>query len=119
MPSENDSRPLFRTHRIAVLISGRGSNLQSIIDAIARHQLDAAIAIVISNRSNAPGLMRAREAGIESLCLSPRDFTSRDAYDDAIVELLKAREVELVCLAGFMRLLGAPLVDAFPSRILN
>ena len=107
------------TPRIAVLISGRGSNLQSIIDDIASRELDATIAVVISNRSDAPGLMRAREAGIEALCLSHRAYSSRDAYDDAIVELLKARQVTLVCLAGFMRLVGQPLLDAFPNRILN
>jgi phosphoribosylglycinamide formyltransferase-1 len=111
------TRPLNR--RIAVLISGRGSNLQAIIDAIASRRLDATIAIVISNRSSAPGLVRAREAGIDAVCLSPRDYASRDAYENAIVELLKAREVTLVCLAGFMRLIGAPLMDAFPNRILN
>jgi phosphoribosylglycinamide formyltransferase-1 len=111
------TRPLNR--RIAVLISGRGSNLQSIIDAIAGRHLGATIAIVISNRSNAPGLVRAREAGIDAVYLNPRDYASRDAYENAIVELLKARDVTLVCLAGFMRLIGAPLIDAFPNRILN
>ena len=118
MPIEKDSRPLF-PRRLAVLISGRGSNLQSIIDAIGCRQLDAAIAIVISNRSSAPGLMRAREAGIDAMYLSPRDYSDRDAYDRAIVDILRAREVGLVCLAGFMRLVGAPLLDAFPNRILN
>jgi phosphoribosylglycinamide formyltransferase 1 len=111
------TRPLNR--RIAVLISGRGSNLQSIIDAIAGRHLDATIAIVISNRSNAPGLARAREAGIDAVCLNPREYASRDAYENGIVELLKTRDVTLVCLAGFMRLVGAPLIDAFPNRILN
>jgi phosphoribosylglycinamide formyltransferase-1 len=111
------TRPLNR--RIAVLISGRGSNLQSIIDAIAGRHLEATIPIVISNRSNAPGLVRAREAGIDAVYLNPRDYASRDAYENAIVELLKARDVTLVCLAGFMRLIGAPLIDAFPNRILN
>jgi phosphoribosylglycinamide formyltransferase-1 len=105
--------------RIAVLISGRGSNLQSIIDAIERGELDASIAIVISSRSDAAGLVRAREAGIETLCLSPREYADRSAYDRAIVEELKARNVALVCLAGFMRLVGAPLLEAFPAAILN
>jgi phosphoribosylglycinamide formyltransferase-1 len=105
--------------RIAVLISGRGSNLQSIIDAIAAGTLDATIAVVISNRAGAQGLARARDAGIEALFLNPKDFPDRDAYDRAIVEALRARDVTLVCLAGFMRLIGAPLLDAFPQRILN
>jgi len=105
--------------RIAVLISGRGSNLQSIIDARSAGALDAEIAIVVSNRPDAPGLLRAREAGIEALHLSPRSFADRDAYDRAIVTLLRDRGVGLVCLAGFMRLVGLPLLDAFPNRILN
>ena len=105
--------------RIAVLISGRGSNLQSIIDAIAGGELDASIAIVISSRPDAAGLVRAREAGIETLCLSPREYADRSAYDRAIVEELSRRNVALVCLAGFMRLVGAPLLEAFPNAILN
>jgi phosphoribosylglycinamide formyltransferase-1 len=105
--------------RLGVLISGRGSNLQSIIDAIARGELAATIAVVISNRPDAAGLMRAREAGIETVCLRHRDYASRDHFDAAIAAALKSRAVDLVCLAGFMRLVGAPLIDAFPRRILN
>ena len=108
-----------RSRRIGVLISGRGSNLQSIIDAIASGALDATIAVVVSNRVDAPGLQRARDAGIEAVWLSPRDYADRDAYDRAIVAILQAREVGLVCLAGFMRLVGPPLLDAFSNRILN
>jgi phosphoribosylglycinamide formyltransferase-1 len=105
--------------RIAVLISGRGSNLQSIIDAIAGGRLDATIAVVISNRADAPGLARARKAGIDALYLDPRQHPDRDAYDRAIAEELRSRRVALVCLAGFMRLVGQPVLDAFPNRILN
>jgi len=105
--------------RIAVLISGRGSNLQSIIDAIAAGRLDATIAVVISNRAEAPGLLRAREAGIETLYLSPREYPDRDAYDRAIVDALTARGVDVICLAGFMRLVGPPLLEAYSNRILN
>ena len=112
--SANDSRP-----RLGVLISGRGSNLQSIIDAIAARRLDAAIAVVASNRADAQGLARARTAGLDPIHLSPRDYVDRDAYDRALAELLLARGVQLVCLAGFMRLVGRPLLDAFPNRILN
>ena len=104
---------------IGVLISGRGSNLQAIVDATAARQLDATIAAVISNRSDAPGLARAREAGIEAICLDPRCYDTRDAFDRALVDLLRARDVALVCLAGFMRLVGPPLLEAFPNRILN
>ncbi|MBI3491179.1 MAG: phosphoribosylglycinamide formyltransferase [Acidobacteria bacterium] len=105
--------------RIAVLISGRGSNLQSIIGAAAAGQLNATVAVVVSNRPGAQGLARARDAGIDALFLNPKDHPDRDAYDRAIVDVLKARDVTLVCLAGFMRLVGPPLLEAFPQRILN
>src|SRR4051812_33189436 len=107
------------SRRLGVLISGRGSNLQSIVDAIQRGELDATIAVVVSNRPEAAGLLRAREAGLDALCLRQRDFDSREAYDAAVADVLRARDVDLVCLAGFMRLIGAPLLDAFPNRILN
>jgi phosphoribosylglycinamide formyltransferase-1 len=105
--------------RLGVLISGRGSNLQALIDAIATRRLDASIAVVISNRKDAGGLERARAAGIESMVLSHRDFASRDDYDRALARELRERGVGLVCLAGFMRLVGTELIEAFPSRILN
>jgi phosphoribosylglycinamide formyltransferase-1 len=105
--------------RLGVLISGRGSNLQALIQAIADRRLDARIAIVISNRAQAAGLARAHAAGIETLALDHRQFPSRDAYDRRLAEELKARDVTLVCLAGFMRLIGAALLDAFPDAILN
>ena len=105
--------------RLGVLISGRGSNLQALIDAIADGRLHATIAVVISNQEDAGGLERARRAGIETLTLSHRGWPSRDDYDRALVKELRARDVRLVCLAGFMRKLGAPLMDAFPHAVLN
>ena len=105
--------------RLGVLISGRGSNLKAIIDAIAQGRLDATIAIVISNRAEAPGLEHARRAGIETLVLSHQAFASREDYDRALVMELRARDVALVCLAGFMRVLSPVFVDAYPNRILN
>ena len=105
--------------RIGVLISGRGSNLQSIIDEVSAGRLDASIAVVISNRADAQGLQRARAAGVEALHLNARDHPDREAYDRAIADALRARGVTLVCLAGFMRLVGQPLLEAFPLRILN
>lgn len=112
-PSSLSSRTL------GVLISGRGSNLKAIIDAIAEGRLDASIALVISNKSDAPGLEHARRAGIETLVLSHRAFPSREDYDREMVKALNDRGVSLVCLAGFMRLLSPVFVDAFPNRILN
>lgn len=105
--------------RLGVLISGRGSNLQAIIDAIASARLDASIAVVISNRPGARGLERARAAGIETVVLEHGAFGSREAYDQALVNELRRRDVGLVCLAGFMRLLGPAFVDEYPGAILN
>jgi len=107
---------------LGVLISGRGSNLQAIIDAIADGRLDARIAVVISNRADAAGLARAQKAGIETLVIDHRDktrFPSREDFDRELVRQLKARGVALVCLAGFMRLLSPVFVAAFPNAILN
>ena len=105
--------------RLGVLISGRGSNLQALIDAIHEEHLNATIAVVISNRADAAGLERARKAGIEGLCIDHRGSASRDEHDRAVARELRAREVGLVCLAGYMRLVGAPLLEAFPNAILN
>ena len=105
--------------RLGVLISGRGSNLQALMNATCDGRLDATIAVVISNREDAAGLDRARRAGIEALLVPHRGWPSRDDYDRALVRELKAREVGLVCLAGYMRLVGAPFLDAYPDAILN
>ncbi len=107
------------SRRIGVLISGRGSNLQALIDAIADGRLRAEIAVVISNRTDAAGLARARAAGIETVTLPHREYPSRDAFESALVAELRARAVSLVCLAGFMRLLGSTFLAAFPQAILN
>ena len=108
--------------RVAVLISGRGSNLQALIDAIAAKRLNADLSVVISNRPDAAGLERARQAGIETLVLDHTDkakFATREQYDRELVKQLKARNVRLVCLAGFMRLLSPTFIKAFPNAILN
>ena len=109
----------FPSRRLGVLVSGRGSNLQALIDAIADGRLDATVAVVISNVAGAGGLDRARNAGIETAVLDHRGWASRDDYDRALVEELRAREVEVVCLAGFMRRIGAPFIEAFPGAIVN
>jgi len=107
------------SRRLAVLISGRGSNLQSIIDAIAERRLDATLAVVVSNRAEAAGLNRAKDAGLEAIHLSPKAYADRDSYDAAIVDVLRARDIDLVCLAGYMRVAGPRILGAFPHRILN
>jgi phosphoribosylglycinamide formyltransferase 1 len=108
--------------KIGVLISGRGSNLQAIINAVAVGQLKAEIAVVISNRPNAAGLQYARDANIPTCTVDHKDtkaFPSREDFDRRLVSELKERGVELVCLAGFMRLLSPAFIDAFPNAILN
>ena len=104
---------------IAVLVSGGGTNLQSIIDAIEAKRLDAKIEVVLSNRADAYGLVRAKKHGVATEVLDHKNFSSRDAYDQAVVDLLRARGVELVVLAGFMRLLSPVFVKAYSNRIMN
>ena len=105
--------------RIGVLISGRGSNLQALIDAVHDGRLEATIAVVISNRADAAGLERAQRAGIETRVIDHRGWPSRDDYDRMLARELQLHDVRLVCLAGFMRRLGAPMLAAFPNSILN
>jgi phosphoribosylglycinamide formyltransferase-1 len=105
--------------RLGVLISGRGSNLKAIIDAIAGGRLDASIAVVIANRADAAGLEHARRAGVETLVISHQGYATREDYDRVVIKALQDRDVALVCLAGFMRLLSPVFVDAYPHRILN
>jgi phosphoribosylglycinamide formyltransferase-1 len=105
--------------RLGVLISGRGSNLQALIAAIERGALDARIAVVISNRADAGGLDLARYAGIDTLVINHREFATRDDFDARVAQELLERGVGLVCLAGFMRLVGARLLDEFPDAVLN
>jgi phosphoribosylglycinamide formyltransferase 1 len=105
--------------KLGVLISGTGSNLQSIIDAILRGDLKAEIRVVISNRADAQGLERARRHGIETAVIEHRKFPSREDFDRAVLAALRDHSVELVALAGFMRLLSPVMIDAFPGRIMN
>lgn len=104
---------------IGVLISGSGTNLQAIIDAIEADRLDATIKLVVSNKSDAYGLARAKNHQIPTEVLDHKKFPSRAAYDQAIVDLLRGRDVELVALAGFMRLLSPVFVKAYSNRIMN
>ena len=109
----------MRRRVIGVLISGRGSNLQAIIDAVADGRLDARIGVVISNRADAYGLERAAKAGIDTVVMPHTQFATRADYDRALVSELRSRGVELVCLAGFMRLLGPAFIEEFPNAVLN
>lgn len=105
--------------RVGVLISGRGSNLQALIDACSREEFPAEIALVISNVSAASGLERAKAAGIPTLVIEHRAFETREAFEQAMSDALKAAAVELVCLAGFMRLLTDTFVNRWWDRLIN
>jgi len=104
--------------RIGVLVSGRGSNLQALVDAARRGELGGELAVVVSNVEEALGLERARKAGIPAV-FCDHHGKKREAFDAEIVEILRAHRVDLVCLAGFMRLLSPVFVRAFPGRIVN
>ncbi len=104
--------------KLGILLSGRGSNFEAIANSVASGVLDAGIAVVISNRENAAGLAAARERGLNAVCL-PSKGLERAVYDRSLVAELRRHEVDLVCLAGFLRLLTAEFVRAFPGRILN
>jgi phosphoribosylglycinamide formyltransferase-1 len=104
--------------RLGILLSGRGSNFEAIADNVAKGRLQAEIAAVVSNRDDARGLAIARERALPALSI-PSKGAQREEYDRRVVVELKARGVELVCLAGFMRLLSAEFCQAFPMRILN
>jgi len=105
--------------KLGVLASGRGSNFQAIIDAIEDGRLKASLALLIVDNPSAFAVERAKKHGIAHLCMAPRDFASRDAYYEAVAGELKERGVGLVILAGFMRVVGKPLLDAFPMRVMN
>jgi len=107
------------TKRIGVLLSGRGSNFEALAESVAAGRIpNAEIAVVISNREGAPGIERARARGIETRVI-PSKGLERETYDRQVVAALREKQVDLVCLAGFMRLLSPYFVAAFPNRILN
>jgi phosphoribosylglycinamide formyltransferase 1 len=104
--------------RIAILISGRGSNMLALIDAVDSGELQAEIAVVLSNRADAPGIELARSRGREVVII-PHSGLTREAHEQLVIAELQRREVDLICLAGYMRLLSPDFVRAFPNRILN
>lgn len=105
--------------RIVILISGRGSNMMAIVAACEAGEVPAEVAIVISNRGDAPGIAWAQGRGLMTEVLPHRDFPDREAHDRAIVHRLQRAGAEWVCLAGYMRLLSRPFIAAYPSRVLN
>lgn len=117
--------PINRTTplRVAVLASGRGSNLQAIIDAIEAGQVEAEIVCVISNKKDVGALERARKHGLKALFVDPKPFAgrqdSREIYDQALLEVLHQHEVDLVLLAGYMKIVTVVLVNAYANRMMN
>ena len=105
--------------RIAVFLSGRGSNFMAIREAARRGDINAEIGLVFSNKEDAPGLGQAREWGLETLALSPKLFASREDYDRAIIGQLDERGIDLVCLAGYMKVLTPEFCEAFKHRLVN
>lgn len=105
--------------RVAILLSGRGSNFEAIHDAVTRGELDVEIAVVISNRPDARGIARARELGYAAHAIDHKQFASRADHELAVLEVLGAAQVDLIVLAGYMRLLSASFVDAYRDRIIN
>jgi phosphoribosylglycinamide formyltransferase-1 len=104
---------------LGVLISGSGSNLQSILDRIAEGDLPACVAVVVSNKAAAYGLERARQAGVPAVHIDPKAYVDAAAYNAAVRDTLQEHGVELVVMAGYMKLLGTEVLDAFPSRVMN
>jgi len=105
--------------RLAILISGQGSNLQRFIDACEAGELAAQIALVISNKPGAYGLQRAQRAGLDAVCIDHRDYTTRESFDQALVNALRQHAVDLVVLAGFMRILTPVLIEPYLGRLFN
>lgn len=105
--------------RLGVLASGRGSNLQAIMDACREGKIPAKVAVVISDNENAFALTRARQEEIPAIHFNPKNFPGKEEYERAIVATLKDYQVELVCLAGYMRLVGKTILEAYPNKILN
>ncbi|GEO14465.1 phosphoribosylglycinamide formyltransferase [Microvirga aerophila] len=105
--------------RIAILISGRGSNMVSLMEAARAHDYPAEIALVLSNRPDAEGLDRARDAGIEALAIDHKAYSTRESFEQALDEALHARDIEFICLAGFMRVLTNWFVERWAGRMVN
>jgi phosphoribosylglycinamide formyltransferase-1 len=105
--------------RIAVFLSGRGSNFTVLWEGVRAGRIDAEIGLVLSNKADAPGLVKAREGGLETVFLDPKLHASREDYDQAIGSAVEARRIDLICLAGYMKVLTPGLCDAYKYRIVN
>ena len=108
-----------KTFKLGVLVSGRGTNLQAIIDAVKRGEVTAQIAVVISDKKDAYALERCRKYGVEGVFLDPKAYADKPGFDQAMIDLLRKKSVDLICLAGFMRILGKNFISAFRGKIIN
>lgn len=106
---------------IAVMVSGqgRGTNMQAIIDACKAGKINGNVVLVIGTKDDAPAMQRARQEGVNTLAISPKAYASVQEYDDAILQALKDNQIDLICLAGYMRLLGRNIIDSYRNRIMN
>ena len=109
----------LKPYKLAALVSGHGSNLQAIIDSVERKELDAHLSIVISNIKDAPALVRAKKHGIETIFIDPASYSNRKSYDQALIDKLKVASIDLICLAGYMRILGEEFIFNFSRKIIN
>ncbi len=105
--------------KIAIFLSGKGSNFLALYQAVLRGQINADISLVFSNKKDAPGLIRARELGLETVFLNSREFANREAFDEAAAAEVNKRNIDLICLAGYMRILTSGFCHEFKNRIIN
>jgi len=110
---------MMNRKRLGVLVSGSGTNLQAILDACSSGRIDAEVVVVISNNPAAYALERAKKSGVETVVVDPKKFSGREEYDRELVRVLKSKNVDLVILAGFMRIITSVLIKEFPMRIMN
>ena len=110
---------MLEKFKLAVLVSGRGSNLQAIIDNIESNYLPASIELVLSNTKNSFALERGKKHGLDTVFFDPKTFPNREDYELKMIEVLKSKSIDLICLAGFMQILGKKFIQAFPDKIIN
>ncbi len=117
--NDNAFRSPKKRGRVAVFLSGRGSNFMALREAVEAGRADADIALVFSNKPESPGLLKAREWGLETVFLNPKEYPGKEEYDQAVIREVKARDIDLICLAGYMKVLTPPFCDEFAYRIIN
>ncbi len=110
---------ISRPFKIGILASGRGSNLQAIIDSVERGDLDAEVAVILSNKENAQALERGKKHNIECVFVDPKTYPDKESFDCEMIRRLREKQVDLICLAGYMRILGAEFIATFQGKILN